>query len=211
MARYTKAVCRLCRREGIKLNLKGERCVSAKCAIERRKSPPGQQMQTRRRKRSNYATQLREKQKAKRFYGVLEKQFRRYYAIAASYRGVTGTLLMQLLERRLDNLVYRMGFAPSRKSARQLVSHGHITVNGRKLDAPSYLCKVNDEIVVRERVRESLPLRIAKEKLEKQAHNVPEWLEVNPESLTGKFLAIPSQEDVDAPVNAQLIVELYSK
>lgn len=168
-------------------------------------------MQTRRRKRSNYATQLREKQKAKRFYGVLEKQFRRYYAIAASYRGVTGTLLMQLLERRLDNLVYRMGFAPSRKSARQLVSHGHITVNGRKLDAPSYLCKVNDEIVVRERVRESLPLRIAKEKLEKQAHNVPEWLEVNPESLTGKFLAIPSQEDVDAPVNAQLIVELYSK
>lgn len=208
MARYTQAVCRLCRREGEKLYLKGERCNGTKCSLEKRKFPPGQHGQTRG-KLSNYAHQLREKQKAKRIYGVLEKQFRRYYQIATRYKGITGTVLLQLLERRLDNLVYKLGIAPSRKAARQLVSHGSISVNERKVNIPSYLCKVGDVIAVRTGSMEQKNIQAAKEVLSKKA--IPHWLEVDAEKMSGKLLAIPSREDIAVPVKEQLIVELYSK
>lgn len=208
MARYTDASCRLCRREGIKLVLKGERCASSKCSLEKRKFAPGDHGQNRA-KISNYAVQLREKQKAKRYYGLLEKQFRLYYQTANKLRGITGTLLLQLLERRLDNLVYRIGFAPSRKAARQLINHGHIAVNGKKVDIASFRCNVGDEISIRDKSKENKEIVAAKELLGKKVGY--HWLEVTAEALSGRLLAIPSREEIDVPVKEQLIIELYSK
>ncbi|MCD6320158.1 MAG: 30S ribosomal protein S4 [Candidatus Desulfofervidaceae bacterium] len=208
MARYRGAVCRLCRREGAKLFLKGERCFTDKCALERRPYPPGQHGQMRT-KKTEYGLLLREKQKLKRIYGVLEKQFRRYFAEAERRKGVTGETLLVLLERRLDNVIYRMGFANSRNQARQLVRHGHVMVNGRKVDIPSYQVKVGDVIKIREKSRE-IPL--IKEALEGRARRgVPSWLEVDAERLEGKIKAMPTREEIAIPVQEQLIVEFYSK
>lgn len=208
MARYTDAKCRLCRREGMKLFLKGARCTTAKCAIERQNYPPGQHGQGRS-KLSTYGQQLREKQKAKRIYGVLERQFRRYFAVADRYRGVTGTILLQLLERRLDNMVYRLGFASSRSQARQFVGHGHFVVKGRRVDIPSYLVKPGEEITVCEKSRTNVEIVANLE--EAASRGRLQWLDWNPETLTGKLLAVPSREDIPVTLNEQLIVELYSK
>ena len=208
MARYTGAVCRLCRREGLKLFLKGERCYTDKCAIERRNYPPGEHGQARP-KFSEYSIQLREKQKLRRIYGVLEGQFRRYFAMADRAKGVTGETLMQLLERRLDNVVYRLGFATSRSEARQLVRHGHFQVNGRKVDVPSFVVRAGDQIGVRERSRQIARIKDALELA--QRRGVPDWLEITPEAFTGVIKALPSRTDVTMPVNEKLVVELYSK
>ena len=208
MARYTGAVCRLCRREGLKLFLKGERCYTDKCAIERRNYPPGEHGQARL-KFSEYSVQLREKQKLRRMYGVLEGQFRRYFAMADRAKGVTGETLLQLLERRLDNTVYRIGFATSRAEARQLVRHGHFRVNGRKVNVPSYLVRAGDTVSVRERsqkvarIQESLELA--------QRRGVPDWLEITPESFAGRVKSLPARSDLTMPINEKLVVELYSK
>jgi len=208
MARYTGASCRLCRREGQKLFLKGERCYSNKCAIARRGYAPGQHG-AQRKKLSEYGIQLREKQKAKRFYGVLEKQFRRYFELASRRKGITGENLLQILESRLDNVVYRLGFATTRAEARQLVRHGHIEVNGKRVDIPSYIVKVNDVISVAEKSRK---LERFKEILEVTGSKiVPKWLEADQENLTGKVVALPAREDIDLQVQEHLIVELYSK
>ena len=208
MARYTGAVCRLCRREGLKLFLKGERCYTDKCAIERRNYPPGEHGQARP-KFSEYSIQLREKQKLRRIYGVLEGQFRRYFAMADRARGVTGETLLQLLERRLDNVVYRLGFATSRAEARQLVRHGHMLVNGRKVDVPSYLIRPGDAIGVREKSRQIARIKEALELA--QRRGVPEWLEVNPEAFAGSVKTLPVRADLTMPINEKLVVELYSK
>ncbi len=208
MARYTGAVCRHCRREGLKLFLKGERCYTDKCAIERRNYPPGEHGQARP-KFSEYSIQLREKQKLRRIYGVLERQFRRYFAMADRGRGVTGETLLQLLERRLDNIVYRLGFATSRAEARQLVRHGHFRVNGRKVDVPSYLVRPGDTITVRERSRQVARIREALELA--QRRGVPEWLEVSAEAFAGSVKALPARADLTMPINEKLVVELYSK
>ncbi len=208
MARYTGAVCRLCRREGLKLFLKGERCYTDKCAIERRNYPPGQHGQARP-KFSEYSIQLREKQKLRRIYGVLEGQFRLYFQMADRAKGVTGETLLQLLERRLDNMVYRMGFATSRSEGRQLVRHGHFTVNGRKVNIPSYLVKPNDVVAVTERSRKVVRIQEAMELA--QRRGVPDWLEVMPESWTGRVKTIPTRADLTMPINEKLVVELYSK
>lgn len=208
MARYTGADCRLCRREGIKLFLKGDRCYTDKCAVEKRPYPPGQAGKKRPRD-SEYRVQLREKQRAKRLYGLLEKQFRGYYTLASSQKGITGENLLRLLESRLDNVVYRLGFAKSRDEARQVVRHGHMTVNGRRVDIPSYRVRPGDVVAVCEKARELLVIKtalIASEKIE-----VPGWLEVDIEKLQGKILSLPTREQIDAPVREQLIVELYSK
>jgi len=208
MARYTGADCKLCRREGIKLFLKGDRCYTDKCAIERRPYPPGQQPK-RRPRDSEYRTQLREKQKAKRVYGILEKQFRNYYKTATRQSGITGENLLRLLESRLDNVVYRLGFAKSRDEARQVVRHGHITVNGRRVNIPSYKVRVGDSIAVTDKSKDLLVIKtslISSEKVE-----VPGWLEVDIEKLSGKVLSLPERDQIDAPVREQLIVELYSK
>ncbi len=208
MARYIGPVCRLCRREGIKLFLKGERCYTDKCAIERRSYPPGQHGQGRS-KSTEYSLQLREKQKLKRIYGILERQFRRIFSLAERRRGITGENLLFLLEGRFDNMVYRMGFAPSRSEARQLVRHGHFLVNQRRVTIPSYFLKPGDEIQVREssrkiaRIQESLELA--------QRRGVPEWLEVNKDAFTGRVRALPTRAELTLPINEQLIVELYSK
>jgi small subunit ribosomal protein S4 len=208
VARYIGPVCRLCRREGIKLFLKGERCYTDKCAIERRSYPPGQHGQGRS-KSTEYSLQLREKQKLKRIYGVLERQFRRVFTLAERRRGITGENLLLLLESRLDNMIYRMGFAPSRSEARQLVRHGHFLVNHRRVTIPSYLVKPGDEIQVREssrkvvRIQESLELA--------QRRGVPEWLEVNKDAFAGRVRALPTRAELTLPINEQLIVELYSK
>jgi small subunit ribosomal protein S4 len=208
VARYTGPVCRLCRREGIKLFLKGERCYTDKCAIERRSYPPGQHGQGRS-KSTEYSLQLREKQKLKRIYGVLERQFRRVFALAERRRGITGENLLLLLESRLDNMIYRMGFAPSRSEARQLVRHGHFLVNQRRVTIPSYFVKPGDEIQVREssrkvvRIQESLELA--------QRRGVPEWLEVNKDAFAGRVRTLPTRMELTLPINEQLIVELYSK
>ena len=208
MARYTGAVCRLCRREGLKLFLKGERCYTDKCAIERRNYPPGEHGQARP-KFSEYSIQLREKQKLRRMYGILEGQFRRYFEMADRAKGVTGETLLQLLERRLDNIVYRVGFATSRSEARQLVRHGHFEVNARKVDIPSYLVRAGDVVAVREgsrkvaRIQESIELA--------QRRGVPDWLEVVPETFTGKVKTLPQRSDLTMPINEKLVVELYSK
>jgi len=208
VARHTEAVCRHCRREGLKLFLKGERCYTDKCAIERRNYPPGEHGQARP-KFSEYSIQLREKQKLRRMYGVLEAQFRRYFEAADRTRGVTGETLLQLLERRLDNVVYRLGFATSRAEARQLVGHGHFRVNGRKVDIPSYSVRVGDEISVRERSRSVARIQEALELA--QRRGVPEWLDIQPEAFTGKVKALPSRADLTMPINEKLVVELYSK
>jgi small subunit ribosomal protein S4 len=208
VARYTDAVCRLCRREGLKLFLKGERCYTDKCAIERRNYPPGQHGQARP-KFSEYSIQLREKQKLRRIYGVLEGQFRRYFEMADRAKGVTGEMLLQFLERRLDNMVYRMGFATSRSEARQLVRHGHFTVNGRKVNVPSFLAKPGDVIGVRERSRGVARIQEALELA--QRRGVPDWLEVTPESFSGRVKTLPARSDLTMPINEKLVVELYSK
>jgi len=208
MARYTGADCRLCRREGIKLFLKGDRCYSDKCAVEKRPYPPGQAGKKRPRD-SEYRVQLREKQRAKRMYGLLEKQFRGYYTIASAQKGITGENLLRLLESRLDNVVYRLGFAKSRDEARQVVRHGHITVDGTRVNIPSFRVRPGEVIAVAEKSKDLLVIKtalIASEKIE-----VPGWLEVDIEKLQGKVLSLPSRDQIDAPVREQLIVELYSK
>lgn len=209
MARYTGPVCRLCRRETKKLFLKGERCLTSKCAVERRSYPPGQHGKGRGRKPSTYGIQLREKQKAKRIYGVLEKQFRRYFYKADKWRGVTGTVLLQLLERRLDNIVYRLGFASSRNAARQLVRHGHILINGKRVDIPSYSVSLGDDISIAEKMRNITDVQGSLERTEKNGR--VEWIEYNPENFTGRMTAIPEREDIPEEISEQVIVELYSK
>lgn len=208
MARYTDSVCRLCRREGLKLFLKGARCYTDKCAIERRNYPPGEHGQGRSRF-SEYRLQLREKQKVKRIYGVLELQFRRYFQMAARSKGVTGEILLQLLERRLDNLVYRMGFATSRAEGRQLVRHGHVMVNGRKVNIPSALLKIGDTVTVREKSRKTT--RVVEALAQGEHRGTPEWLEVDREGFSGRVKLLPKRDDMTMPINEKLIVELYSK
>jgi small subunit ribosomal protein S4 len=208
VARYRGAVCRLCRREGLKLYLKGDRCYSDKCAVERRNYPPGQHGQ-RRPKFSNYGEQLREKQKVKRMYGVLERQFRQYFKKADAQKGITGVNLLQLLERRLDNMVYRLGFVPSRNEARHLVRHNHFLVNGRKVNIPSYLINPGDVIQVREKSRKTQTLLDSLEAAVRRG--VPGWLELDKENFSGKVLALPSREELTMPIREQLIVELYSR
>ncbi len=208
MARYSGADCRLCRREGIKLFLKGDRCYSDKCAVERRPYPPGMAGKKRPRD-SEYRLQLREKQKAKRIYGVLEKQFRTYYKLATRMSGITGENLLRLLETRLDNVVYRLGFAASRDEARQMVRHGHFLVDGRRVDIPSYRVRPGQVISVAEKAKDLTVIKaaiISSSKIE-----IPGWLEVDVEKLQGKVLSLPTREQIDAPVREQLIVELYSK
>lgn len=208
MARYTGPQCKLCRREGQKLYLKGDRCYTGKCGIDRRSYAPGQHGQGRK-KVSEYGMQLREKQKARRFYGVLEKQFHNTYVKAARQPGVTGENLLRLLERRLDNVIYRLGLAASRNEARQLVLHGHYRVNGRKVTIPSFQVRVGDEITVRDRSKESPRV---KELLERAAENSPpDWLEYDADQQKGRVVALPSREQIDTPVKETLIVELYSK
>jgi small subunit ribosomal protein S4 len=209
MAVYHDARCRLCRREGMKLFLKGTRCLSDKCAIERRGYAPGEHGKSRRTKETNYGTQLREKQKARRIYGLLERQFRHTFAKASEAKGVTGELLLQMLERRLDNVVYRLGMGASRSAARQLVRHGHFTVNGRGVDIPSFQVRPGDEVRVREKSRE---LVVIKNSLDsRKGQSVPDWLELSAERLTGRVLHVPSRAAIGVPINEQLIVELYSK
>jgi small subunit ribosomal protein S4 len=212
MARYKDAVCKLCRREGEKLFLKGERCVSPKCALERRPYPPGlhgKQAQFRRRKASDYGLQLRAKQKAKRVYGVMERQFRRYFEEAERHRGLTGTNLLVLLESRLDSVVYRLGFAASRPQARQLVRHGHMAVNGRKVNIPSYLVEPGDVVEVRPSSRQKALFReIA---LDLEHRSVPQWLSRDDETMVGHVLALPERADIDVALEEQLIVEYYSR
>jgi small subunit ribosomal protein S4 len=212
MARYKDAVCKLCRREGEKLFLKGERCVSPKCALERRPYPPGlhgKQSQFRRRKESDYALQLRAKQKAKRAYGVMERQFRRYFRDAERRRGLTGTNLLVMLESRLDNVVYRLGLAASRPQARQLVRHGHLEVNGRKTNIPSFLVRPGDVVAVRQNSR---PKDYFKDlALDLEHRSVPQWLSRDDASMTGQILAFPERGDIDVAFDEQLIVEYYSR
>ena len=208
MARYTEAVCRLCRKEGMKLFLKGDRCYTDKCGIVKRAYAPGQHGQ-RRKKFSEYGLQLREKQKARRFYGVLEKQFRNYFHEADRQKGITGENLVRLLERRLDNVIYRLGLAGSRPEARQLVRHGHVTVNNKKVDIPSYLLKVGDEVGIREKSKASPKFKdIAEAAMHKTS---PAWLEADKENLRGRVVAMLSREDIDLPLEEHLIVELYSR
>lgn len=208
MARYRDALCRLCRRESEKLFLKGDRCYTDKCAVERRKYPPGQHGQ-RRRKFSDYALQLREKQKAKETYGVLENQFKRYFHMAEKKKGITGSYLLQLLECRLDNVVYRLGFASNRRQARQLVLHGHVTVNGRRVNIPSKLVYQGDVIGLKEASKKIVTIE---ENIAKMEHRgLPAWLEMDISELKGKILHYPSREEIELPVQEQLIVELYSK
>lgn len=209
MGRYIDSVCRQCRREGEKLFLKGDRCYSEKCAVERKPYPPGAHAQGRRPKPTEYGLQLREKQKTRKIYGVLEKQFRNYFKKADRQQGITGENLLVLLERRLDNAVYRLGFASSRAEARQLVNHGHFSINGRKASIPSMLVKVGDVIQVREGSKESA--KFAEIKDQAAYKTPPEWLSVDVENLTGNVLAYPTREQIDTQVHEQLIVELYSR
>ncbi len=208
MARYTEAACRLCRREGEKLYLKGERCYTNKCSVGRRSYAPGEHGQDRK-KISEYGLQLREKQKLRRIYGVLERQFSGYFSLAESKKGITGENLLQILECRLDNVIYRLGFAASRKEARQLVRHGHFLVNGKKVNIPSFLINAGDVISIKEGSLDSPKI---KEVLEGTAsHTAPEWLEVDVNSHSGKVKALPLREQIDIPVQEHLIVELYSR
>lgn len=210
MARYIGPVCRLCRREGVKLYLKGDRCYSDKCAFAKRAYAPGQHGQGQARKKvSEYGVQMREKQKVRRIYGVLERQFRAYFDKADRQKGVTGVNLLVLLERRLDNVIFRMGFANSRTQARQLIRHGHFLVNGHRVDIPSYLVRSDETIVVAEGSKESPLIKEIAESL--SGKNVPAWLEMNAADMTGKVLRYPSREEIDAPVAEHLIVELYSR
>ena len=206
MARYTGPSCKLCRREGMKLFLKGERCLTEKCAIERRSYPPGEHGRGRI-KQSQYLLQLREKQKARRYYGLLERQFRNYYEKAARGSGVTGENLLRLLETRLDNVIYRLGFAASRSQARQLVRHGHFQVNGRRVNIPSFQVKPNDIVMLK---TGSPAEQVVRDATDLTASVAP-WLQADHDGLTGKILKLPDREDIDTPVQESLIVELYSK
>jgi len=206
MARYTGASCRICRREGLKLFLKGDRCFTEKCAFTRRGYAPGQHGQSRK-KLSNYGTQLREKQKARRIYGVLEGQFRKTYEIAERQKGITGENLLRLLELRLDNVVYRLGYGSSRTESRQLVNHGHFLINGKKVDIASYTVQVGDVISVREKSRASEKFKVFAE----NPKTLPNWLQGDVATFEGKVVSLPAREDIDVPVNETLIVELYSK
>jgi small subunit ribosomal protein S4 len=206
MARYTGSKCRLCRREGTKLFLKGDRCMSTKCAVERRQYPPGEHGQRMRRRPTEYGLQLREKQKVKRIYGVLEKQFRRYFDKASRQKGVTGENLLRLLEIRLDNFVYRSGLALSRNAARQMVTHRHFSVNGRLVNIPSYSLKVGDAVTARDSIKD-----VAKSNIEKRGGDAVPWIEVSVEQLSATLVDIPSRESIPIPIQEQLIVELYSK
>jgi small subunit ribosomal protein S4 len=208
VAKYRGPVCRLCRREGVKLFLKGTRCMTEKCAVERRSYPPGQHGQGRQRL-SDYSAQLREKQKLKRIYGLQEQQFRGIFGRAERKTGVTGEHLLKLLERRLDNVVYRLGFAASRKAARQLINHGHILLNGRKTDIPAAVVKANDVVEVRERSRSLLPVQAALEAVD--GRGMPNWLDLDRAAFKGTVRSLPAKEDIALPVNEQMVVELYSR
>ena len=208
MARYTGSVCRLCRREGCKLFLKGEKCYGSKCAIDQRPTPPGEHGQARQRKQSEYGMQLREKQKAKRAYGVLENQFHHYFEEADRHKGITGENLLIMLERRLDNVVYRLGFGTSRAQARQIVRHGHIRVNGKKVDIPSYLVNAGDVISIREKSAESDHFKALREGT---GRVVPQWLTIDAQNLKATVAAMPKREDIDLTIQENLIVELYSR
>ena len=208
MARYIGPVCKLCRREGMKLFLKGERCYTDKCSVTRRPYPPGQHGQGRV-KLTEFAVRLREKQKVKRIYGVLENQFRRYFEMADRTRGITGETLLQLLERRLDNVLYRLGLATSRAQARQLARHGHFTVNGRKVDIPSYSVKAGDVVTVIGRSQKNPTIEHAIEEV--KGRGIPEWLSFDASAIAGRIVSMPTREQINLPVQEQLIVELYSK
>ena len=207
MARYLGPSCRQCRREGVKLFLKGDRCYSSKCSFVKRPIPPGEAGQ-RRRKQSEYGMQLREKQKVRRAYGMLETQFHNYFEAAEKMKGVTGENLLQLLERRLDNVVYRLGIGDSRAQARQLVLHGHIRINGKKVNIPSYQVKVGDEITLRDKSKEMDKFKTLSEE---EARPMPKWLDFDNANLTGRVIALPDREDIDLTIEEHLIVELYSK
>lgn len=208
MARYTGPQCKLCRREGLKLYLKGDRCYTGKCAIDRRSYAPGQHGQNRK-KVTEYGLQLRAKQRARRIYGILEKQFRGYFEEASRQPGVTGDNLLRILERRLDNVIFRLGLATSRVEARQIVTHGHFEVNGRKVNIPSFLVRVGDEIAVTENSKKSAQI---KERMERAAEKTPPaWLEFDAEQAKGRVIALPTREQIDVPVEEHLIVELYSR
>ncbi|KLU67520.1 30S ribosomal protein S4 [Desulfosporosinus acididurans] len=209
MARYTGPVCRLCRREGMKLFLKGERCYTGKCAIDRRAYAPGQHGQARGKKPTEYGLQLREKQKARRLYGVMEKQFQHYFDEAARRKGVTGENLLVLLERRMDNVVFHLGFASSRPEARQLVSHGHFTVNGKRVDIPSYSVRVGEVIAVKEGSKSSPRMKELLENL--GTRSVPGWLSLDANAAAGTVVALPTREDIQLPIQEHLIVEKYSR
>jgi len=209
LARYKESVCRLCRREGLKLFLKGDRCYGEKCAFERRGYAPGEHGQLRRRQPSDYGVQLREKQKLKRMYGLLEKQFKGYFEKADRKKGITGTNLLLYLERRLDNMVYRLGFANSRNEARQLVRHNHFTVNGKKVNIPSYLVDIGDVIEITEASRTNNKIIEAMETVARRG--VPQWLELEQENFKGKVKMFPAREELTMPIQEQLVVELYSK
>ena len=209
MAKYTGAVCRLCRREGQKLFLKGDRCYTNKCAIDRRSYAPGIHGQSRGKKPTEFGIQLREKQKARRIYGVLEKQFRGYFDKAARQKGMTGENLLRLLERRLDNVVYRLGFAASRAEARQMVTHGHITVKGRRVSIPSYLVKVGDVISIKESSRNNIRVKEMAETIKDRT--APAWLSLDVNTLSGTVINLPSREDIQIPIEEHLIVEKYSR
>ncbi len=209
MARYIGPVCRLCRREDMKLFLKGDRCYTDKCGFERRAYAPGQHGQARKKKMSNYGEQLREKQKVKRLYGIAERQFRGYYFKASRLKGVTGENLLVLLERRLDNIVYRFGFASDHAEGRQLVRHGHFTVNGKKVNIPSYLFRSGDVVAVAERSKKIKRIEESLGAVDRRG--VPQWLELDKENLSGRVKAMPAREDFTMPIREQLIVELYSK
>ncbi|MEW6517443.1 MAG: 30S ribosomal protein S4 [candidate division FCPU426 bacterium] len=209
MARYIGPECKLCRREGVKLFLKGNKCMTDKCAMERRGYAPGQHKDTRA-KLSDYGRQLREKQKLRKIYGVLERQFRRYYEEASRKHGVTGEIMLQLLERRLDNVLFRMGYAINRLASRQLVNHGHVMVNGRKVDIASFQLKPGDRVEIRNQSKELKPVQHAIETISRRG-GIPAWLEVNHEARTGVFKTVPKRAELDLSVQEQLVVELYSK
>jgi small subunit ribosomal protein S4 len=209
MARYIGPVCRLCRREDMKLFLKSDRCYTDKCSFERRAYAPGQHGQNRRRKASDYGEQLREKQKVKRIYGIAERQFRGYYYKANRMKGITGENLLVLLERRLDNIAYRLGFAGDHAEARQMVRHGHITVNGKRINIPSYLVRIGEVVAISEKSRKVA--RVAESIAAVDRRGVPQWLELNKEKFEGRVKAFPAREDFTMPIREQLIIELYSK
>ena len=209
MARYTGPVCRLCRREGLKLFLKGERCYTGKCAIDRRAYAPGQHGQARAKKPTEYGLQLREKQKARRMYGVMEKQFRNYFDLAARKKGMAGENLLVLLERRLDNVVFHLGFASSRPEARQLVNHGHFTINGKKVDIASYSVRVGETVAVKEGSKSSPRVKQLLENL--GSRTVPGWLSLDANTAAGTIVALPTREDIQIPIQEHLIVEKYSR
>ena len=209
MGRYIGPVCRLCRRAGEKLFLKGERCLTPKCAFERRATPPGEHGASRRRRVSEHGLQLREKKRARVIYGVLERQFRKYFDEAVKQKGVSGQYLLQLLERRLDNVVYRLGFADSRAEARQVVNHRHITVNGKKMDVPSYLVTVGDVVGWRERSKETQYYKTLVEDLQRKP--LPNWLTLDPQAVTGAVVALPEPSDMDLKIEERMIVEFYAR